>query len=326
MNDTRTAWKVGAFITFALALAAIILMVFSKGEGLLARNYTLRLRAESVGGLKARSSVFISGVRVGAVTSTELAPDGRSVAILLRIDQRYRIHRDAQFNVEQIGLLGDQYVVITPTANLGPVLQDGDEVECRPPFNLQAVAVTAVGFIQRVDDATRLLKDTMVRVNQLLLTDETLTNLASGLGGIRASSDRAQALLDNLNAALTSNAVPVHVTLTNLARFSEELNGLSRDVRAMLAESRPAVTSTLANLEASSRSLGGVAGDLQAGRGVAGSLLKDEQLQSNLTATVQNLATLSSNLARYGLLHKPKQPRPTTDLRPPYPGYSPARP
>lgn len=325
MNETKTAWKVGAFITLALALLAVILMVFSKGQGVLTPTYSLRLKAANVGGLKPRSSVFVSGVRVGSVTATELAPDGRGVAIVLRIERRYRIHRDAQFNVEQIGLLGDQFVVINPGPNQAPLLEDGDEVTCQPPFNMQTLAVTAVGFIQRVDDATRMLKDTMTRVNQLLLTDETLTNLAAGLGSVRTVSARAEGLMDTLSQSLVTNAVPIRVTLTNLARFSDELNGLSSELRSLLAENRPALASTLTNLESSTRSLQTVARDLEAGRGLAGTLLKDDQARSNLNLTLQNLANLSSNLTRYGLLYKPK-PAPASAPRASYPGYSPARP
>lgn len=325
MNDKQTAWKVGAFILVALAALAGILMVFSKGQGMLTPAYSLRLKAANVGGLKPRSSVFISGVRVGSVISTELAPDGHGVHILLRIERRYRIHRDAQFNVEQIGLLGDQFVVINPGPNQAPVLEDGDEVACQPPFNIQTLAATAVGFIQRVDDATRMLKETMTRVNQLLLTDETLTNLAAGLASIRPLATRAEGLLDNLNQSIGTNAAPIHATLTNLAHFSGELNGLSTELRALLAENRPSLSATLTNLEISTRSLQGVARDLEAGRGVAGTLLKDDQARSNLNATLQNLTTLSSNLNKYGLLYKPK-PAPASSPRAPYPGYSPARP
>lgn len=326
MNDTRTAWKVGAFIVIALGLLAATLMVFSKNQRLFTPTYTLRVRAENVGGLKPRSSVLISGVRVGSVTDTELSPDGKVVNILIEIEKRYRIHRDAQFTVEQIGFLGDQFIVIYPGENQGPVLQDGDEVECRPPFNIQALAMTTVGFVQRVDEATKLLKETIVRVNQHLLTEQTLTNMAAGVGAIRDASERAIALVDHLDRVVTNNAAPFHVVVTNLARFSDELNRLSSELRTTISESRPALTNTLHQMEQSARSLGALARQAETGKGLAGALLQDDDLRDNLAATASNLATLSSNLAKYGLLYKPKQPKTTPDRRPPYPGYSPTRP
>src|SRR5689334_4063832 len=161
MNDSRLALKVGLFVLIALTVLGALLLVFSKGSSLLTPTYTLRLQAENVGGLKSRSAVLISGVEVGHVAGTQLSPDGKTVTIVLRIEKKYRIHRDALFVVEQIGLLGDQYVVVHPRANAAPVLNDGDEVRCESPFNLQAVARTTVGFIERVDEATKMIRDTI---------------------------------------------------------------------------------------------------------------------------------------------------------------------
>src|SRR5207344_1437552 len=133
--------------------------------------------------------------------------------IFLRIQKRYGIHRDAQFNVEQIGLLGDQYVVITPTADLGPLLRDGDTVEAKAPFSVQALAASAVGFIQRVDEATKMLKETIGRINNIFLTEHTLTNLSQTVGNLRSASERAVALVANIDSAFATNAPALAVSL-----------------------------------------------------------------------------------------------------------------
>ncbi|HEU0008481.1 MAG TPA: MlaD family protein [Verrucomicrobiae bacterium] len=325
MNEKRLEIKVGAFAVVALVVLAAILLVFSKGEGWFASTYTLRLRADNVSGLKARSSVLISGVPVGTVTSTELSPDGKGVTIFLRIQKRYGIHRDALFSVEQIGLLGDQFVVITPTENKGTLLQDGDEVDCRAPFSVQGLAASAVGFVQRVDEATKMLKDMMTRINDIFLTKQTLTNLSQTVGNLRAASERAGALVENLDQLVSTNSPSFTVTLTNFARFSEDLIRLASEVRETLSENRSSLAGTVKNLEDSSRTVRGLANDLDQGKGLAGAMLKDEQIRANLSATIANLTTLSSNLARHGLLHKPKPPKPSLDSRPPYPGYSPTK-
>src|SRR6266545_2077612 len=325
MNERRLEIKVGAFSIVALVVLAAILLVFSKGEGWFASTYTLRLRADNVGGLKPRSTVLISGVPVGTVTSTELSPDGKGVTIVLRIQKRYGIHRDALFNVEQIGLLGDQYVVITPTENKGTLLQDGDEVDCRAPFSVQGLAASAVGFVQRVDEATKMLKDMMTRINDIFLTKQTLTNLSQTVGNLRAASERAGALVENLDQLVSTNSPSFTVALTNFARFSEDLIRLASEVRETLSENRSSLAGTVKNLEDSSRTVRGLANDLDQGKGLAGAMLKDEQIRANLSATLANLNTLSSNLARYGLLYKPKPPKPARDSRPPYPGYSPTK-
>jgi phospholipid/cholesterol/gamma-HCH transport system substrate-binding protein len=309
----------------AIVLLAGILLVFSRGQSWFVATYTVRLRADNVGGLKARSSVLVSGVPVGTISSIELSSEGRGVTIFLRIQKRYGIHRDAQFNVEQIGLLGDQFVVITPTANTGRLLKDDDEVDCQSPFSAQALAASAVGFIQRVDEATKMLKETLGRINRIFLTDQTLTNLSQSVGNLRSASERAVALVDNLDQALSTNSPSFAASLTNLARFSEDLNRLSGELRQAIAENRPALAGAVKNLEESSRAVSGLVKRADEGKGLAGAMFKDDEIRANLATTLANLATVSSNLALHGLLYKPKTPKPATPKRPAYPGYSPAR-
>jgi phospholipid/cholesterol/gamma-HCH transport system substrate-binding protein len=309
MNETRLAGKVGAFMILALVVLAGLLLTFSKGLNWFASSYTLRLRADNVGGLKPHSSVMVSGVPVGTVVGTELAPDGKGVTIFLKIHSRYGIHNDAEFVVEQIGLLGDQYVVVYPSRNQGPLLRDGDEVSCRAPFSLQALAVSAVGFIQRVDDTTKLLKDAVVRINNVFLTDATLTNLSYSVGNLRTVSERAITLVDHLNTLVSTNTSPITASLTNFVRFSDDLNRLATDLRQTVSENRTNISAAIRNLEDSSRAVGSLARELDEGKGLVGSLFKDEQLRANFSNTLIHVATVTSNLARYGLLYKPKQPK-----------------
>ena len=325
MNEKHVAIKVGVFGVVALVVLAGILLVFSRGQSLFTPGYTLLLRADNVGGLKTRSSVLISGVPVGTVTKTELSAESKGVTIYLHIQKQYGIHSDAQFNVEQIGLLGDQYVVITPTENKGPLLKDGDTVECKPPFNVQALAASAVGFIERVDDATKMLKETIGRINNIFLTERTLTNLSQTIGNLRSSSERAVKLVDYLTDVVATNSPSLAIAFTNFARFSEDLNRLSSELRQTVAENRPAISEATKHLADSAGAVQKLVADAQDGKGLAGAMFKDEELRANLAATLANLATASSNIAQHGLLYKPKPPKAAVDKRPPYPGYSPAR-
>jgi phospholipid/cholesterol/gamma-HCH transport system substrate-binding protein len=311
MSESRSHATVGVFVVGCLILLGLLLLAFNKGAGVFAATYTLRLRTGDVGGLKARSAVLMAGVPVGHVTRAELDPDGRGVTVLLKLHKRHPIHRDAKFVIEQIGLLGDQFVVIQPGANAGPLLKDGDEVRCEPPFNLQELARSTVGFIQRVDQMARTLNEALTRVNTLVLNESTLTNFTTGIGNFRRLSDRALGLADNLDRLLSSNAPPVSVSVSNFARFSDDLNRLAGDLRQTVSENRGELQTAMKNLEQSSQSLNELARDLQAGRGVAGSLLKDATLQANFSNTLAHLSVASSNLARYGLLYKPKPPKET---------------
>ena len=123
MNKSRLEWKVGLFVFIGLVLLAVLLLQFSKGTTFFRPTYDILLHAQSVGGLKPRAQVLMSGVQVGTVSDMRLAPDGKSVTITLRIYRQYQIHKDARFVIEQSGFLGDQYVAILPTKNEGPNLR-----------------------------------------------------------------------------------------------------------------------------------------------------------------------------------------------------------
>src|SRR5689334_22433588 len=112
MTQSRLEWKVGLFVFIGLALLAALLVEFSKGLTLFRPTYTLYLRADNVGGLKPRAGVMMSGVQVGTVSEIELAPDGKSVVITLRLYKQYAVHKDADFIIDQSGFLGDQFVAI----------------------------------------------------------------------------------------------------------------------------------------------------------------------------------------------------------------------
>jgi phospholipid/cholesterol/gamma-HCH transport system substrate-binding protein len=158
-----------------------LLMQFSKGTSLFRGTYELRLHAGNVGGLKQRAGVLLAGVQVGGVSSILLAEDGKSVTILLNIYQGCKIYRDARFIIEQSGFLGDQYVSIIPTENKDRLLANGDEVNCQEPFNLQEVARSASGFIQRIDDTAKKLDDSVTDLRRVVLNEQTLTNFSAAV-------------------------------------------------------------------------------------------------------------------------------------------------
>jgi phospholipid/cholesterol/gamma-HCH transport system substrate-binding protein len=309
MNEGSYAGKVGLFVVLGTVLLAVMLIVFSKGLRMMMPTYELRLRAPSVAGLTRRSDVLLSGVRVGKVLDAEVAPGGKGVILRLKIEQRYRIHSDARFVIEQIGFLGDQYVAIYPGENKGPLLKNGDEVQGEEPFNFQEVVRSTSGLVQRFDQTVSNFNMMIHRVDQMVLNERNLTNLTLTLANFRTSSERALAALDQIKRVLETNAPSTATVVSNLVRFSQEINELAGEFHATVATNRHQLTSAIDSFESTSRILNGLAEEIEAGKGIAGSLFKDTELQQNLREAVVHLKTAASNMANYGLLYKPKKPK-----------------
>ncbi len=312
MNQSRHEWKIGLFIFIGLVLLAALLIGFSKGLTFFRSTYDVYLRAANVSGLKTRASVLMSGVQIGTVSDIRLSPSGTNVVITLRIFSEYQIHQDARFVIEQSGFLGDQYVAIIPTRNEGEVYHNQGHAEAEEPFNLQEFTRSASGFITRIDQTVSNLNSVLLDMNRVVLNPTTLTNVSVAVGNLRAFSDRALDTVNDLNQLLATNGPAVSHSATNLAAFSDRMNRFAGELNDLLATNRPGIDVAVKNIESSTEVLKSLLSDVQAGKGVAGDLLKNEQMAASVSQIANNLSITSSNLNRlglWGILWQHKTPR-----------------
>ena len=312
MIQKRLETKVGLFVFLGLVVLAVLLVLFSKGFSFDWQTYRVYLRTSNVGGLKTGALVLMSGVQVGKVSAIRLAADGRTVTVTLKLNKGIAIYQDANFVIEQSGFLGDQYVAIVPTKNVGPPLKDGDEVTCEAPFNLLEVARSTSGFITRIDDTAKKLDAAIADLRRLVLNEETLSNLSATVGTMRVASEHAVITVDNINALVQTNREPVTASLSNLVVFSDNLNQLAAKLNEVAATNAPEVSVAVQNVKSSAETLKSLLDDLQAGKGLAGTLLQDPQVAAHVSLLASNLAITSSNLNRlglWGILWRPKAPR-----------------
>jgi phospholipid/cholesterol/gamma-HCH transport system substrate-binding protein len=315
MNVSRLEWKVGLFVTIGLVLLAGLLLQFSKGQTFFHSTYTIYLHANNAGSLKPRASVLMSGVQVGTIADIKLAPTGKYVVISLRIYSQYKIYKDVRFIIEQSGFLGDQSAAIAPTENKGDLFKDQDLAETEAPFNLQEVARSANGFLQRIEQTAQKVNASVTDLQKLLLNEHTLTNLSVAAVNLRAVSERALTAVDGLNNVIATNAPALTLSGSNLVAFSEHLNQAGHSLDNVLATNGPAIQAAVKNIESSTAVLKTLVDDVQAGKGVAGTLLRNEEVAANMSQIVYNLSVTTSNLNRaglWGILWRPKTPRAAT--------------
>jgi phospholipid/cholesterol/gamma-HCH transport system substrate-binding protein len=312
MSKSRLEWKVGLFMFISLAVLAALLLQFSKGTNLFRPTKMILLRAPNVGGLKIRAQVLMAGVQVGTVSDIRLGPQGTNVTIWLKIYSQYEIHKDARFALETSGFLGDQYVAIIPTKNQADIFHDQEVAEAEAPFNIQEVARSAGSLLRRIEETANRLNNAIDDVRRLALNDQTLTNLAVAVGNLRAVSEHAISTVDSLNALVISNAPALSTSGTNLVVFSQQLTNFGGNLNELLATNSPNLHAAVKNIESSTIILKDLLGDVQAGKGLAGNLLQNPVLATNVSLIVSNLSITSSNLNRlgvWGILWQHKPPK-----------------
>jgi phospholipid/cholesterol/gamma-HCH transport system substrate-binding protein len=278
-----------------------MLLQFSKGMTLFRPTYDILLSAPDVGGLKSRAGVLMSGVQVGSVADMTLAPDGRSVTIVLRIYDKYEIHKDARFTIETSGFLGDQYVAVQPTTNALPIFRDRDTAKATQPFNMQEALSKATGFIGRLDQTAEKLDAAVVDIRKHLLNENTLTNLSTMVGNLRIASADATVTISNLNLFVATNSGSFSQSGSNLLAFSDKMNDLAASLGQLVDTNGPGLSRSVKNVETATASLNGLMEDIKQGKGLAGKLVADEEISQNLSNLTRNLSVTSSNLNRLGL-------------------------
>jgi phospholipid/cholesterol/gamma-HCH transport system substrate-binding protein len=327
MNNSRLAAKVGFFVAMGLIVLALLFMTFSKGLSLFTKNYEIKLQASSVGGLKKNAAVLLSGVTIGNVVDTEIPVDGKGVILRLKIQEKYKIHNDARFAIEQIGFLGDQYVAIYPTKNEGPLIEAGAVVKAEEPLNIGEMVRSASGLLQGVGQTVKVLNESMARLDRTIFSDNTLSNITVTMANFRKVSEKAIVIADDADRLIISNTNAINQALTNMVLFSQDLSRLTDEISAVFKTNGVELTKAVNNLERTSMVLERLAKDVESGRGVAGALIKNQAFADQLASAVSHLDTASSNIARFGLLYKPKQPKPPSSNKGPvYPGKNPIGP
>jgi len=309
MSTQRIEAKVGLFVFIGLVALVALLITFTKGITAFRPTYALTLETANVGGLKPSGPVLLAGVEVGSVHGYNLSPDNKSVRVNLRIRSKYSIHTDAKFTIEASGFIGDQFVAITPTKNLGPFLKDGDTVRAEAPFNMQDAARSVLGTISKVDQAVETLQGTVARVDRTVLSDESLTNASAAVVNFRRLSEQIRTLADDatrlvgkadaavarVDRLLLTNAVPASGAVSNLLMFSTQLNRVATELEALFTTNRMEVADSIRNLRTATAQVTNLLADLNAGKGVAGVLLKSDEAAADLQKFLATLPALGSN-------------------------------
>jgi ABC-type transporter Mla subunit MlaD len=176
------------------------------------------------------------------------------------------------------------------------------------------------------------------RVDRMILSASTLKDVTNTLANLRLTSERLDRTLIEVESLVSSEKPVVSATVSNFQAFSATLTPLSAQVGALVTRADSLLVradsviltnennlrEALGGLRDASLSVRDITQDLQAGRGAVGALLKDPKLQAELGATLGNLTTVSSNLARNGLFWKPRRVEPWTNTTG-YPGRGPFR-
>jgi len=130
MNTRKTEILVGLFIAaglaalFMLAMKASNLNIYNNDAG-----YEITANFEDVSGLKIKSPVTMSGVRIGRVSDIVFDSSRFEAVVKIRIDSKYnKLPKDTSASIYTAGLLGEKYIGLEAGGD-EKNLQQGDKLK-----------------------------------------------------------------------------------------------------------------------------------------------------------------------------------------------------
>ncbi|HZH55704.1 outer membrane lipid asymmetry maintenance protein MlaD [Yanghanlia caeni] len=129
MTRDKTDFWVGLFVLLgAIALIFLALRAGNMSSFSFAPTYQVQAHFDNLGGLKVRAPVKSSGVVVGRVASIGFDNERFQAVVTLDLESRYQFPSDSSVSILTSGLLGEQYIGITPGGE-DKMLADGSTVQ-----------------------------------------------------------------------------------------------------------------------------------------------------------------------------------------------------
>lgn len=301
MAQTRlTEIKVGIFVLVCIGVMAGMIIWFGKYSKVLGEStYEIIVVFPNANGIVRDAQVLYAGIPVGKVRGVALDPGGAlKVDLKLAIYTGYQkaIRKDAQFVINQSGLLGDRYVDVIPRSATAPPIQPGERVEGSVSVDLSEairsvvdVLKQAAGTIERVDKAIK-------RVDETVLSQESLEHIRQSMANVELVSSNTVELTLATRTVIEENRKKIGDAMTSFSEAAESLSSAAAGVEDVVDQNAPNINTVTKNLAESSQRLNDILARVEKGEGTAGKLLVDASLYNELL-------TVTKQIRDYGVFY-----------------------
>lgn len=285
MNSTV---KVGIMTLITAALLSYMVFIigdFSFSE----KGYGYVISFYSVNGLSKGSTVSMSGVKIGKVTTIEIRDDQVYVYVFIQ-DKKLHIRRKSTFTISTAGLMGEKFVEIMPTRDYtSPYVSDGEVVAGTDPTRMDELFEQGNVLIQKLQELTASAKDIIgdpeLKENTRIIfrnARNASDKMNEIISSVRNRSDRIVESLDNIllrvDGEIDKNREDIRAVVANFRLFSDRLSSITEDSREDFKE-------IIANVRSSTDRLDDMIAKLN----------QNDKMTNDMRNTIESLRDASDN-------------------------------
>ena len=325
-RERAAKFRVGIFVLVSVLAFLGTIYALGARARLFESRYTIYADFTQVAGLADGATVRLAGIQIGRVSNITLSSEpGGKVRVAMSVARQYgnRIRKNSIARVATQGLLGDKIVEISVGTAETPPVQAGEVLATLDPFEITDAFAQSAETIKGVTALAESLRKTAETLNQSGLIEDasaavkTARALADSLGkdasatlkSARGVTERAGRLVDQieqgrgwahallyeepealrrLNTVIEQRLVAL---MDRIGRAAEANPGEDGLLVALLFD--PKYRALLDEVRDAARNLRVVSDRVLGGRGMLGSLVKDEADDGGLRRAIQDLqATL----------------------------------
>ena len=300
--------RVGSMVVLSVLLFLASLVLVGGANLLRKKQVSYTTHFKFAGGLDPGSVVRFAGRKAGTVQSVDLDPkDSTLVRVRLKVAEKTPIRTNSTARISSLGLLGDNYVEVSPGTKDAPQLPPGSDI---PALEIVQIADVINNANQLVVNANQLVGTLGGKIQTVVDNANQLTVNLKNMTGPQAQQHFAR-ILANVDEMLVETRPPLKRTLANLDVASAKVgpaidkadvtldnaSALTRNLNQVVLENRAEIHDALLNLRAAlvdaQRLMVNLDDTVQNNRENL-----DETLE-NIRATSQNLKQLTDTLKRH---------------------------
>jgi len=253
--------KVGFFVLLGFVVFGLGIMKLSDIS--LKKSYTLNFIFEDVGNLRDKSMVKMSGVEVGKVQGIRIE-NGRA-KVSARINADIPVYADGGIKIRLSGLIGTQFLDLSPGTPQAPRLKDGD---------------TLWG------QSLKTLDQLIEKISEIVEGKDGKSGAGSDLKAVLAN---LRSITDSLNSAIGRQRDELKDMVANFHQFSEDLKGITSDFHEVTSARKGDIDASIVRLKSILERVDEIVAKIQKGEGSIGKFVTDKEMGEEVKQTVTNI-------------------------------------
>lgn len=296
--------KIGIIVLVGIALLYLGIN-YLKGIAIFSDQRTYYCVYHRIDGVQPSNPIVINGFVVGQVRNVTMLPDtSRSLLLELVIKEKnLHIPKDSKARIQSSGLLGNKEIELQ-LGSSRDMAQNGDTLETSVETGLMESVNKEILPLKLKTEQLISDIDSIITIFQVILDEETRTDLTKSLGSIRTAIQSLEITAFRLDTLVKEEKVKLSSIFSHIESISGNLEANNKEISniiqnfSSLSDSLMAsnIKSVVNNASGALKEVNEITGKINRGEGTMGMLINNDSLYNRLSSASNQLDLLLEDI------------------------------